>query len=149
MVNLTKRFRGKLDGVPALIVATIGMYGLCGFFRQSAHEDYKPSDIADYENPTMAECRAIHSHAYLAYLTVSMLLILDSLIYGKLIKDLWKSYSLGTDQYPRTRTKIHNTIVHWRNRAARYSLLAPPGDIVFAQDNEKYSSKGKTHANDG
>ena len=56
---------------------------------------------------------------------------------------------MGTDQYPRTCAKIHNIIVHWWNRAACYSLRAPPGAVVFAQDNENDSANSDTHTNNG
>ena len=55
MVNIAEHARGKLDGVPALIVDTPGMRGLCGLFLQSAHEGEKLADIANYINPTLAE----------------------------------------------------------------------------------------------
>ena len=32
-------------------------------------------------------------------------------IFGKLIKDLLKSYSMGTNHYPQTRANIHDTII--------------------------------------
>ena len=44
---------------------------------------------------------------------------------------------------------MDNTIVHWQNRAARYGLYAPPGAVVFAQDNNDGTTSGKTHANNG
>ena len=75
-----------------------GTRGLCGFFLQILHKDDKPANIADYGNPTLAKCQAIHNHTYEAYLTVSTLLSLYRSIYGKLIKDLHSSYSMGTDQ---------------------------------------------------
>ena len=78
-----------------------------------------------------------------------MFLILDRSIYGKLTEDLSSSYSMGIDQYPRTRAKMHDTIVHWRNHAARYSLHALPGAVVFAQDNDDGPTSGEIHANDG
>ena len=106
MVNLTKLARGNLDGVPTLIVVTTGMRGLCGFFPQIVHEDDKPVEITDYGNPTLAELQAVHDHAYEAYIAVSMILSLDRSIYGKLMEDLSKSYSMGTYQYPRTCAKM-------------------------------------------
>ena len=77
MVGLTKRDGVELDVVPASILATPCMRRLCGFFLQSSHEDDNPADIANYGNPTLAKCQAIHNHTYEAYLTVSMLLSLD------------------------------------------------------------------------
>ena len=62
---------------------------------------------------------------------MSMILSLDRSIYGKPIKDLSKYYSMGNNQYPWTRTKMHNTIVHWQNRPARYILRDPSGAVVF------------------
>ena len=56
---------------------------------------------------------------------------------------------MGTDQYPRTCAKMHDTIVHWQKRAAHYVLRAPPGAVVFAQDNDNNSASIKMHANDG
>ena len=47
------------------------------------------------------------------------------------------------------RTNMHDTIVHWRNRAARYGLRAPPDGVVFAQDNNDGATSGKVHANGG
>ena len=44
---------------------------------------------------------------------------------------------------------MHDTIVHWRNRAARYGLRALPGDAVFAQDNNDGATSEKMHANVG
>ena len=81
-----------MDGVPASIVATPGMCGLYGFFLQSTHKYDKPAEITDYANPALAECQAVHNHAYEAYLVVSIILSLDCSIYGKLIEDLLKSY---------------------------------------------------------
>ena len=52
MVDLTERDGGNMDGVPASIVATPGMRGLCGFFLQISHKDDNPTDIAYYANPT-------------------------------------------------------------------------------------------------
>ena len=149
MVNLTERSGGSLGGVPASIVATLGIRGLCGFFLKSAHEDDKPSNISDYGNPTLAECRSIHYHAYEAYITVSMLLSLDRSIYGKLIEDLSNSYLVGTNHYPHTRAKMQDTIVCCRNRAARYGLCTPPGAVIFVQDNYNYSANGETHSHNG
>ena len=80
---------------------------------------------------------------------MSMILSLDRSIYGKPIKDLSKYYSMGTNQYSWTRTKMHNTIVHWRHRAARYGLRASPGAVVFTQDNTYGLNSGKMHANNG
>ena len=54
MIDLTNRAKIKLDSVPALIVATPGMRGLCGLFLQSLHEDDNSDDISDYLNPTSA-----------------------------------------------------------------------------------------------
>ena len=105
-----------------------GTRGLCGFFLQSSHEDDDPSDIADYGNPTLAKCQAIHNHTYEAYLAVSTVLSLDHSIYGKLIKDLYSSYSMVTDQYPRTRAKMNSAISH--------CLCAPPSAVFFAQNND-------------
>ena len=99
-------------------------------------------------NPTLAECRSIQDRIYKAYLAISIILILDRLIYGNMIEDLLNSYSMGTDQYPQTRSKMHNTIVHWRNRADHYGICAPPGAVVLVQDNEYDSSNGKMHTND-
>ena len=124
------------------------MSSLCGFFLQSAHEDDKPAKIADYANPTLAECQAIHDYAYEAYLTVSMLLRLYRSIYGKLIKDLLKSYSMGTNQYSKTRAKMQDTIFHCRNRASCYVLCAPPGAVIFVQDNNDNMVNVKTHTSD-
>ena len=62
----------------------------------------------------------------------SMLLILNRSIYVKLINDLLNYYYMGTYQYPRTRTKMYDTIFHRQNPADRYGLCAPPGAIVFA-----------------
>ena len=78
-----------------------------------------------------------------------MLLILDCSIYVKLIKDLLNYYLMGADQYQLTRSKMLNTIVHWQNCTDRYGLCAPPGAIVFTQDNDNDSANGETHANDG
>ena len=78
-----------------------------------------------------------------------MILSPDRSIYGKLIEDLSNSYSMGTYHYPYMCTNMHNTIVHWRNRAACYGLRAPPGDVVFAQDNNYSLTSGKMHANGG
>ena len=44
---------------------------------------------------------------------------------------------------------MHNTIVHWRHRAARYGLRASPGAVVFTQDNTYGLNSGKMHANNG
>ena len=136
MVDMTECAGGKLDGLPESIVSTPGMRGLCRFFLHSSHEDNKPADIADYRNPTLDECQAIHNHTYDAYLAVYMLLSLYLSIYGKLIEDLPNYYSMGIDQYPQTRAKMHDTIAHWQNRAARYGLHALPRSVVFAQDND-------------
>ena len=57
------------------------------------------------------------------------------------------SYLTGINQYPRTRSKMHNTIVHWQDRASCYGIHMPPDAIFFVQDNDDDSSKGKTHAN--
>ena len=56
---------------------------------------------------------------------------------------------MGANQYPRTCTKMHNTIFHWRNCAARYVLCAPPVAIVFNKDNDDGPTSVKIHANDG
>ena len=80
---------------------------------------------------------------------MSMILSLDRSIYGKPIKDLSKYYSMGTNQYSWTRTKMHNTIVHWRNQAARYDLHVPPGTVVFAQDNCDGPTSGEMNDNGG
>ena len=48
-----------------------------------------------------------------------------------------------------TQVKTHYTIVHWWNRTARYNLRAPPGAVIFVQDNDDNTSNGKTHTNDG
>ena len=93
---MTEHSTGNLGGVPTLIVATLGMHGLCGLLLQSAHEENKPAEITDYENPTLAEFMAVHNQAYEFYLVVSMILFLDLSIYGKLIKDLSKSYLMRT-----------------------------------------------------
>ena len=149
MVNINERSGGNLGGVPASIVATLGIRGLCGFFLKSAHEDDKPSNISDYGNPTLAECRSIHYHAYEAYITVSMLLSLDRSIYRKLIEDLSNSYLVDTNHYPHTRAKMQDTIVCCRNRAARYGLRTPPGAVIFVQDNYDDSANGETHSHNG
>ena len=147
MVNLTEHARGNLGGIPASIVATPCIHGLCGFFLQGAHEDDKPSKIYDYVNPTLAEFRSIHDPTYGTYLAVSMLLSIDRSIYGKLIDYLSNSYLMGIYQYPQTCSKMHNTIVHWRNHATCYILHAPPGDMVFVQHNDDDLAKGKTQSN--
>ena len=116
-------------------MSTLGIRGLCGFFLQSFYEYDKPANIAKYWKPTLAECQAIHNHTYKAYLAFFMILILEWSIYSKLTKDLSNLYSMGTYQYPQTRAKIHNIIVHWRNHATHYSLRTPPGVVFFAQDN--------------
>ena len=54
MVNLTAHARDNLDGVPATIVATLGMHGLCGFFLQSTHKFDKLANIIYYVNPTLS-----------------------------------------------------------------------------------------------
>ena len=43
---------------------------------------------------------------------------------------------------------MHDTIVHWRNDANCYSLRAPPGAVIFAQDNDCGPTSGKMNAND-
>ena len=58
-------------------------------------------------------------------------------------------YSMWTNQYPQPHAKMQDTIVHWRNFAARYSLRAPPGAVIFAQDNNNNPASGEMHANDG
>ena len=70
-------------------------------------------------------------------------------INGKLIKDLYNSYSMGENQYLWTRTKMHNIIFPWWNCASRYGLRAPPGAVVFAQDNDNVPVSGKTNTNNG
>ena len=110
MIDLIERAGGKLDGVLASIVATPVMRGLCVLFLKSSHEDDNPADISDYANPTLSEFQAIHDHTYEAYLVVSILLSLDRSIYGNIIKNLFNSYSMGTYQYPRTCSKMNNTI---------------------------------------
>ena len=77
-----------------------------------------------------------------------MLLILDCFIYRNFIKDLSNSYFMGIGQYPRTRSKMHDNIVHWWNRTAKNGIGAPPGTIVSAQDNDDDLSNGKMHTND-
>ena len=146
---MTKRDGGTLEGVPALIVAMPGMRGLCGLFLQSAHEDDKPAIIPDHMSHTLAKFQSIHNHAYGAYLAVSMLLGLDRSIYGKLIENPFKYYSMVTNQYPRTCSNMHDTIFHWRNRSDLYKLSAPPGAVVFAQESENEPANGYTHAANG
>ena len=68
MVDLTERARGKLYVVPASIVTTLGMRGLCGLFFHRTHKDNKTSEISDYTNPTLVECQSIQYHVYKAYL---------------------------------------------------------------------------------
>ena len=77
MVDMTERARGKLDGVPASIVTTPGMRGLCNFLLQISHEEDNPDEISSYGNPTLAKCQAIHDHHYEVYLAVSIILSLD------------------------------------------------------------------------
>ena len=89
-----------------------GTRGLCGFFLQILHKDDKPANIADYGNPTLAKCQAIHNHIYKAYLAVFMILILERSIYGKIIEELSNYYYIETEQYPWTRAKMHNTVIH-------------------------------------
>ena len=125
------------------------MYSFFEFFLQILHKDDKPADITDYINPTLAECQAINDHTYEAYLAVSMFLSLGRSIYGKLIGDLSNSYSMRTYQYPWTRANMHDTIVHWQNRAAYYGLHTHPGAGVFTQSNNNGPTSGKTHAKDG
>ena len=72
----------------------------------------------------------------------SVILILDRSIYGNLIKDLTKSYLMGNYQYPQTRAKMHNTIIHWKNCATCYVLHAPPSAAVLAQDNNNDPDSG-------
>ena len=43
---------------------------------------------------------------------------------------------------------MHDTIAHWQNCAARYSLRALPGAIVFAKYNKDDPASGKAHNND-
>ena len=102
------------------------MRGLCGFFLQRSHENYKPANIFNYRNPTLAKLQVIHNRTYEAYLAVSMLLSLDHSMYENIIKDLPNSYSMGIDQYPQTRANMHDTIIHWQNRASCYRLQLPP-----------------------
>ena len=147
MVNLTECARDKLDGVPASIVAMPGMCRLCGFFLHISHEDEKPANIANYRNPTLEKCQVVHNHTYKAYLAVSTILILDCSIYGKLIKDLYNSHSMGIDHYPRKHSKTQDIIFHWPNHAARYGLRLPPGAIVFTQDNDDGPTGDKMNAN--
>ena len=120
MVDLTEHAEGKLDGVITSIVATPDMRGLCGFFLNILHEDDNPDEIDDFGNPTLGECQAIHDHTYAVYLAVSMILSLDRSIYGDLIKDLSKSYSMGTDQYPQTCDK---KVIYAALKKALYGTL--------------------------
>ena len=124
------------------------MRGLCGFFLQSSYEDEKPANISDYGNPTLTEYQVIYNRPYNDYLAFSMILSLDRSIYGKIIKELSNSYSMGAYQYPRTPAKMHDTIVHWRNRASLYGLCAPPGAIVFSHDNDNVPASGEIYAKD-
>ena len=56
---------------------------------------------------------------------------------------------MGTNQYPRIRTNMNDTIFHWRNHINLYGLRAPPGAVIFAQDNNDDSANGEIHVNDG
>ena len=147
MVDLTERARVNVDIIPASIVSTPGMSGLCGFFLNSSHEDDKPANIAYYRKPTLDKCQAIHNHIYKAYLAVFMILILERSIYGKIIEELSNYYYIETEQYPWTRAKMHNTIVHSHICTTRYGLRAPPGAIVFSQDNSDGRTSIKMYAN--
>ena len=95
----------------------------------------------------MAEYQAIHNHTYGAYLTVFAILSLYWSIYSKLIKYLPNSYSMRIDQCPRTRAKMHDTIVQWRNQIAYYGLPATPGTVVFAQDNDDSPTSSEMASN--
>ena len=54
---------------------------------------------------------------------------------------------MGIYKYPRTRAKMHDTIFHWRNHSACYSLCAPPGTVVFAQDNDDSPTSSEMASN--
>ena len=56
---------------------------------------------------------------------------------------------MGTDQYPRNRAKIHETIVHWRICAALYGLCSPPVAVIFTKYDNDDLVNGKPHANYG
>ena len=77
MDDMTEHAAGKLDGVPASIVATPDTRSLCGFFLQILHKDVKPDNISNYGNPILAEFQAINNDDYKSPLIVSTILSLE------------------------------------------------------------------------
>ena len=74
----------------------------------------------------------VTNYAREAYLAVSLLLISNWRIYGKLVKDMGNIYETGQDNYHRTLPKMLNILANWQNSAGMAPRLLT-GCLAFVQ----------------